>query len=123
MLRAKIVTPARIRWGFHVVIARKSDGRPRFCVHYRAFNQHMKADKLPIPGVEQEVEDIAGGRVFSKVDVSAGCWEIRLWKHVQEIAATTSTYGSFRFCVMPFELINTLAMFQQMASKIFRDLS
>lgn len=72
VLRANIIKPARSPWRFPVVTARKSDGRPKFCVDYRALNKRMKADKLPIPGAEEVIEDMAGGRVFSKLDMLAG---------------------------------------------------
>ena len=45
MLGAKIITLTRSAWSFPAVIASKKDGKPRFCVDYRALNRVLKADR------------------------------------------------------------------------------
>lgn len=97
ILRARDTKPARTPWAFLVVIARKKDSQPRFCIDYRVFNKRMKVDKLLIPNLEEFLEDMAGANVFIKVDTFAGYWKLKLAEHVQEITDFTCKYGPFQF--------------------------
>ena len=45
MQRAGIITPSAAVWSFPVVIATKKDGKPCFCVGYRALHRVIKANK------------------------------------------------------------------------------
>lgn len=96
---------------------------PLFCMDNRALNRPIKADKFSISSIEEIVEDMAGAQVFSKFDVFACYWQIRLVEQVQEITTFTCKYGSFMFRVTPFELMNAPAMFQHMASNLFEHLT
>lgn len=60
MLEADIVTPASSAWLFPVVIAGKKDGKPRFCVDYRALNERMKADQFPLPKIQEILMSLPG---------------------------------------------------------------
>ena len=53
MLEAGIITPSSSAWSFPVIIVSKKDGNPRFCVDYRPLNQRMKADRWPLPKIEE----------------------------------------------------------------------
>lgn len=85
--------------------------------------QDMNAEKFPIPAVEELIENMAGGHVFSKLDLFAGHWQIRLAEHVEEITTFTFKYGLFQFCVLLLGLMNATGMLQRMAREMFRDLS
>lgn len=61
MLKAGIITPASSAWSFPVVIATKKDGKPRFCVDCRILNWKMKADRFPLPKIQEIFDELAGG--------------------------------------------------------------
>lgn len=122
MLKASIIKPGESSWGFPVVIARKNDGNPRFCIDYLVLKNHMKGDKFSIPSIAEVIEDMAGSRVFSKLDMFAGYWQVQLTERVKYITAFTCKYGSFQFQVMPFGLMNAPESFQRMASEIFANI-
>lgn len=123
MLIGKGIKPANSTWGFAVVIFRKKDGSPRFCVEYRTLNKRMKADKYPTPNVEEILDKMARLTVFSKLDRFMRYWQVRLADHVQEQTTFRCKYRSFQFEVMPFGLMNAPALFQRMASSLFKHMS
>ena len=53
MLEAGIITSSISARPFHIVIASKKDGKPKFCVYYRTLNRKMKADRWPLPKIEK----------------------------------------------------------------------
>lgn len=60
------------------------NGGPRFCVDYRTLNKPMKFDRFSQPKVGEGIDDMAESGVFSKLDVLAGYWQIKLSESVQE---------------------------------------
>lgn len=122
ILAARIIKPASSLWVFPVVIAKKKDGSPRFCVDYRALNERMKAYKFPLPKIEKVIDDMAGSKIFSKLDMLAGYWQIKLAENVGEKTAFRYRFGSFSFEVMPFGPMNAPSTFQRMAESLFKDL-
>lgn len=84
MLAAAIVPPATSAWSFPVVIATKKNGKPRFCVDYRMLNQRMKADRFPLPKVQEVFDELAGGVVFTTLDLFSGYGKIKMSEDCRE---------------------------------------
>ena len=72
MLAAGIITPVESSWTSPVVMVRKKDGSPRFCVNYRKLNSVMHADSWPLPKVDEILDDVRGGSVFTTIDLFQG---------------------------------------------------
>lgn len=87
MLVAWIIKPASSSWGFPAVIAKKKKGRRRFWVYFQTLNERMKADKFPLRKIEEIVDDMVGSKIFSKLDIFAGYWQIELAESVWEQTA------------------------------------
>ena len=122
MEKAGIIKPSASAWSFPVVIVRKKDGKPRFCVDYRLLNRNMKPDKWPLPKIEEIFDDLEGGKVFSTLDLFSGYWQVRMAEECKEKTTFVCRYGTFKFEVMPFGLMNAPSTFQRMMDYVFRDL-
>ena len=121
MLSAGIITPSTSAWSFPVVMATKKDGKPRFCVDYRTLNQVMKPDRWPLPKIEVIFDDFEGANVFSTLDLFSGYWQVRMAEQCKEVTTFVCRYGTFKFEVMPFGLMNAPSIFQRMMDLIFRN--
>ena len=122
MLEAGIITPSVSAWSFPVVIATKKGGTYRFCVDYRTLNAKMKADKWPLPKIEEIFDDLQGSTYFSTLDLFSGYWQVRLSEPCKEKTTFVCRYGTYKFEVMPFGLMNAPSTFQRMMDDVFRNL-
>lgn len=117
-LSAGIVTPASSAWSFPIVIATKKDGKPRFCVDYRALNREMRADRFPPTMIQEIFDELAGAVFFSTLDLFSGYWQIRLSEECKEQTTFVCRQGTFKFEVMPFGLMNAPSSFQRMMNSL-----
>ena len=51
---------------------------PRFVVDYRGLNSVTSGDGYPIPSVSNILDSISTGKIFSKLDLASGYWQIQV---------------------------------------------
>lgn len=122
MLAGGIITPCSSPWSFPVVIATKKDGKPRFCVDFRLLNKVTVADRFPLPNIEEILEELKGSTCFTSLDLFSGYWQIPLDEDIKDITTFSCKFGTYRFEVMPFGLINAPPTFQRMMNELLGDL-
>ena len=105
-----------------VLFVSKKDGSRRLCTDFRALNKITIKNRYPLPRIEDLQDCLHRARVFSKIDLTSGYWQIPIRKEDQHKTAFRTRYGHFEWKVMPFGLCNAPATFQRMMNDIFRDL-
>ena len=68
MLDAGAICPSQSPWCNVVVLVRKKDGSPRFCVDFHWLKTHTKKDSYPLPQIQEVLECIAGATHFSTME-------------------------------------------------------
>ena len=89
---------------------------------YRGLNKVTILNRYPLPLMNELHDRVCGAKIFTKPDLKSGYNLIRI-KQVDEWKTAFRThYGLFEYEVMPFELDNPPATFQNMMNEILRDM-
>ncbi|XP_052206818.1 uncharacterized protein LOC127811150 [Diospyros lotus] len=107
-------------WGAPILFVKKKDGSLRMCIDYRQLNKVTIKNKYPLPRIDELFDQLQGARVFSKIDLRSGYYQLRIKKEDVSKTAFRSRYGHYEYLVMPFGLTNTLAAFMDLMNRIFR---
>lgn len=112
LLKAGLITPSASPFASPVLLVKKKDGSWRFCVDYRKLNDLTIKNRFPMPLVEEILEELAGTKYFTSLDLTAGYHQIRMGITEEYKTAFKTHQGHYQFRVMPFGLTNALATFK-----------
>lgn len=116
----ELIRPSQSAWAAPVLFVKKKDGTLRLCIDYRALNAKTVRQSCPLPLLDDCVDALGKARVFSKLDLLSGFWQIPMEENSVEKTAFTTRYGQYEFRVMPFGLKNAPATFQSTMNNILR---
>lgn len=122
-LREGVIRPSRSDYASAVVMVRKKDGSYRVCVDYRRLNKKVVKDRFPLPLIEDQIDVLAGARIFSTIDMKNGFFHIPVEESSRKYTAFITPDGLFEFNKTPFGLCNSPASFGRFVRDAFKDLN
>ena len=114
MLRDGIIEESSSPWCSPIVLAKKKDGKFRFCVDLRAVNSVTQSLPHPLPRVDDALDSLAGARYFTTLDMASGYWQVELEDEDREKTAFSTGKGLHHFRTMAFGLKNAGPTFQRL---------
>ena len=108
-------------WAAPVVLVPKKDGSLRMCGDYKmTVKQCADVDQYPLPNTENFFATLAGGQVFSKIDLSHAYQQVELDEDSQKYLTINTHKGLYRYKRLPFGVSSVPAIFQRIMDQLLQ---
>ena len=109
-------------WAAPIVPVLKSDGESlRICGDFKqTVNAAAKVDRYPLPKVEDLFATLAGGKVFTKLDLRQAYQQVLLDEDSQKLVTINTQKGLFQFTRLPFGVSSAPGIFQRLMENILQ---
>ncbi|KAK3521232.1 hypothetical protein QTP70_001229 [Hemibagrus guttatus] len=109
-------------WCAPMVAVPKNTGRVRMCSDLTELNKSVLREKHPLPSVEHTLGQLAGAKVFSKLDANAGFWQIPLSKESSLLTTFITPFGHYCYNRLCFGISSVPEHFLECMSRILEGL-
>jgi hypothetical protein len=89
------------------------------CVDYCPLKEVTIKNKYPLPRIDLLFDQLAGAKVFSKIDLRSGYHQIKIRPKDIPKTAFTTRYGLYEYLVMSFGLTNAPTHFMYLMNSVF----
>ena len=119
-----IIEPVKFAdWASPIVSVLKADGCPvRICGDFKLLNQACKLDKYPLPKIDDLFVRVAGGTVFSKLDLSQAYQQVLLAEESLKYVVVSTHRGLFHYNRLPFGVSSASGIFQRIMENLLKDI-
>jgi hypothetical protein len=106
-------------WGCLALFVKKKDQSLRLCIDYHPLNAVTIKNKYPLTRIDNLFDQLAGAKVFSKVDLYSGYHQIKI--HPKDVPKTafSTRYRLYEYLVILFGLTNAPAHFMYLMNIVF----
>ncbi len=118
LLREGVIQECSGEWRSPILPIKKKDGSMRLAIDYRELNAITKKDVSPIPRIDEIIEQVGGAKVFTKLDLTKGYYQVEVRKEDREKTAFVFDDKLFCFNRMPFGLTTAPQTFQKLMNKV-----
>ena len=119
MLVDGVIEKSMSEWCSPVIPVKKHDGGIRIAIDFRKMNEISKKDAYPMPSASELFDKLYGAKVFSKLDLRQGYYQIPLRTEDKEKTAFRFGGQLYQFTRMPFGLSSAPQTFVRMMNKLF----
>ncbi|XP_028304146.1 uncharacterized protein K02A2.6-like [Gouania willdenowi] len=110
-------------WAAPIVPVLKEDGQVRLCGDYKlTINQASQLDTYPLPKVEDLFATLAGGKTFTKLDMSHAYQQLLLDEDSKQYVTINTHKGLFKYNRLVFGVASSPAIFQRTMDNLLQNI-
>ena len=99
-------------------VPKKEPGKFRMCIDYRLLNAQTIKNVYPLPRIDDLLDQLHGSKIWSKIDLAQGYYQVRIKEEDIPKTAFRTRYGLYEFTVLSMGLCNAPATFMRMMNDI-----
>eukprot|EP00079_Xenopus_tropicalis_P016020 XP_004914327.1 PREDICTED: uncharacterized protein K02A2.6-like [Xenopus tropicalis] len=124
LLKQGIISPVRFsEWATPIVPVIKKGGNVRICGDFKVtVNPALCAEHYPLPRIEDLFASLAGGKRFSKLDLSQAYLQIPVHENSRKYLTITTHKGMFVYNRLPFGITSAPSIFQRAMEQVLQGL-
>ncbi|XP_062844794.1 uncharacterized protein K02A2.6-like [Trichomycterus rosablanca] len=96
-------------------------GDVRICIDMRRANVAIVRERHPVPTIDETIQEMAGGKYFSKIDLNMAYHQVELHPDSREITTFAAPGGLYRYKRLLFGVNMASEKFQQIISQVIKD--
>ena len=101
-------------WAAPIVAVPKKDGKFRICGDYKVtVNKSLDIDQYPLPKPADLFAILAGGQLFTKLDLTQAYQQLLLDENSQQYTTINTHQGLYQYTRLPFGISSAPAIFQK----------
>ncbi|XP_039525150.1 uncharacterized protein K02A2.6-like [Pimephales promelas] len=109
------------KWGAPIVVVPKADKSIRICGDYKVtINNQLEVETYPLPNTEDLFATLAGGKWFSKLDLSHAYQQLRLDKDSEEYLTINTHRGLYRYHRLSYGVASAPSIFQSVMDQVLQ---
>ena len=101
LLAANIIRPSLSEYASPVVAVLKADGTVRVTVNYKRLNANTIVPQMPLPNIEDVLNQLGGSSVFTTMDITSGFFTSDIHPDSIPLTAMVTTFGLFEWVRCP----------------------
>jgi hypothetical protein len=113
------IHPSSSPWGCPALFVKKKNQSLTLCVDYQPLNVITVKNKYPLPHIDILFDQLAGAKVFSKVNLRSGYHQIKILPEDIPKTAFSTRYGLYEYLVVSFGLTNAPVHFMYQMNSVF----
>jgi len=122
LVKDGVIEPVQFsEWAAPIVPIVKVDNSIRICGDYKlTVNRVCKVDSYPIPKIEDLLANLAGGKTFSKLDLSHAYSQLPLDEESKKFVTINTHKGLFQYNRLPYGVSSAPGIFQRVMENLLQ---
>ena len=92
------------------------------CIDPRDLNNAIQREHYPMKTIEEVVAEMPNAKVFTKLDVTSGFWQLKLTEESSKLTTFNTPFGRYRFRRAPFRIKSIPEIYQKCMVEMLEDI-